>query len=141
MGHSEGSSALCSIAKVIHSFETGMIPATIHVQNLRKDIPSLIEGRLSVCRETTPLPGPLVAINSFGFGGSNGHILLKQWRKEKVENRIDPIPSLIVWAGRTEQAVSMIMDRVKSVPLDREFITSNSESSGSRESLPRVRHI
>lgn len=123
MGHSEASSALCSIAKVIHAFQTGMVPATIHVQNLRKDIPSLTEGRLKVCVETTPLPGPLVAVNSFGFGGANGHLLLRQWSKEKAEHQSDhQIPYLVVWAGRTEQAVSMVMDKVKSMPLMHEFI-------------------
>lgn len=122
MGHSEAASALCSIAKVIHTFQTDMVPATIHVQNLRKDIPSLTEGRLSVCTETTPLLGPLVAVNSFGFGGANGHLLLRQWNKDKVENRSDQIPCLVVWAGRTEQAVSMVMDKVKSMPLNQEFV-------------------
>lgn len=122
MGHSEASSGLCSIAKVIHAFQTGMVPATIHVRDLRKDIPSLTEGRLKVCTETTALPGPLAAINSFGLGGSNGHLLLRRWNKEKEENQ-SPIPCvLVVWAGRTEQAVATVMDKVKSVPLNREFV-------------------
>lgn len=77
MGHGEASSALCSIAKVIHAFQTGIILATMYVKDLRSDIPSLIEGRLRVCTEHTPLPGPLVAVNSYGFGGANGHILLR----------------------------------------------------------------
>lgn len=121
MGHGEASSALCSIAKVIHAFQTCIIPATIHLKNLRPDIPSLIEGRLKVCTEHTRLPGPLVAVNSTGIGGSNGHILLRQWNKTKNHKRDHQIPRLIMWSGRTEEAVSTIMDKVKSMPFDPEF--------------------
>lgn len=122
MGHSEASSALCSIAKVIHTFETGLIPATINVEKLREDIPSLNDGRMKVCTETTPMTGSLVAVNSFGFGGANAHVLLKQWCKLKDRSPVDKIPRLVCWSGRTEEAVSEVIDKVKTIPLDVEFI-------------------
>lgn len=122
VGHSEASSALCSIAKVIHAFETGMIPATVDVEKLREDIPSLHDGRIKVCKETTPLTDSLVAVNSSGFGGANAHILLKQWSKIKDRSSIDKLPRLVCWSGRTEEAVTAIIDKVKSTPLDAEFI-------------------
>lgn len=122
MGHGEASSALCSIAKVIHAFQTCIIPATINVKNLRTDIPSLIEGRLKVCTEHTSLPGPLVAVNSTGIGGSNGHILLRQWNKIKDHKCDQQMPRLFIWSGRTEEAVSTIIEKVKSIPIDGEFL-------------------
>lgn len=73
MGHSEASSGICSITKVIFAFESGMIAPNMHFKQARKDIPALVEGRLKVCSELTPLPGNLVALNSFGFGGANGN--------------------------------------------------------------------
>lgn len=122
MGHGEASSALCSIAKIIHAFQTCIIPATIHIKNLRTDIPSLIEGRLRVCTDHTILPGPLVAVNSTGIGGSNGHILLRQWNKPKNHKHDHQMPRLVVWSGRTEKAVSTVIDKVKSIPFDPEFL-------------------
>lgn len=121
MGHSEATSALSSIAKVIHAFETGLIPPTIH-QQVREDIPALKEGRLKVCSETTVLPGPLVAVNSFGVGGSNAHVLLRRWSKAKSQRSIDKVPRLVFWSGRTEEAVLTVIDKLKSTPVDPEFI-------------------
>lgn len=122
VGHSEASSALCQLAKVIKSFETGIIPATINVDQIRTDVAALSEGRIKICHTHTPLPSPLVAINSFGFGGANAHVLLKQWGKTKDNKQIDRIPYLVHWSGRTENAVSSVIDRVKSTTLDPEFI-------------------
>lgn len=73
MGHSEASSGICSVTKVLLAFEEGAIPPNIHFDTPRKDIPSLVEGRLKVCSEVTPLPGNLVGVDSFGFGGANGN--------------------------------------------------------------------
>lgn len=72
LGHTEGSSGICSITKVILAFQTGLVAPNLHFNEARKDIPALIEGRLKVCTEVTPLPGNLIAANSFGFGGANG---------------------------------------------------------------------
>lgn len=74
MGHCEASSGICSVTKALLAFESGVIPPNLHFKNPRKDIPALIEGRLKVCTELTPIPGNLIAVNSFGFGGANGTI-------------------------------------------------------------------
>lgn len=54
-----------------------MVPANLHFVSPNTDIPGLSDGRLKVCSEATPLDGNLVAINSFGFGGSNVHAVLR----------------------------------------------------------------
>lgn len=72
MGHSESSSGICSITKVLLAFQTGLVAPNLHFKKAREDIPALVEGRLKVCDEVTPLPGNLAAASSFGFGGANG---------------------------------------------------------------------
>lgn len=74
MGHSEGSSALCSITKVILAFEEGSVPPNLYFKTPKKEITALIEGRLKVCTEVTSLPGDLAAVSAFGFGGANGNL-------------------------------------------------------------------
>lgn len=72
IGHSESTAGVCSITKVVLAFEMGIIPPNINFSKIRPGIPSLEEGRLSVCIEPTKLEGNLVGLNAFGFGGANG---------------------------------------------------------------------
>jgi hypothetical protein len=62
-----------------------------------------------------PLPwnGGLVAINSFGFGGANAHIILRSNPKPKVPAIQDNIPRLVALSGRTEEAVNYFLDKVR----------------------------
>lgn len=76
IGHTESSSGACSIAKVILTFENELIPPNIHFDKIRSEIPALVEKRMIVCSETTPFKGDKIAINSFGFGGANGKIIM-----------------------------------------------------------------
>jgi fatty acid synthase, animal type len=124
MGHSEASSGLCSITKIIYAFENQKIPPNINFTSMRKEIPSLVEGRLKVVSEAEDLKGPLIGVNSFGFGGANAHALFKANLKEKVNRGIpkDSMPRLVVWSGRTEEAINAIMDSVTKQPLDAEYV-------------------
>ena len=68
---------LAALTKVIIALEDNVVPANLHFVSPNTDIAGLLDGRLKVCSEATPLTGNLVAINSFGFGGSNVHAVLK----------------------------------------------------------------
>jgi fatty acid synthase len=69
--------------------------------------------------ENLPWNGSLVGINSFGFGGSNAHILLQRNENKKVNGGAptDLIPRLIVASGRTEEAVDVILTDVSSIAI------------------------
>ncbi|XP_015587765.1 fatty acid synthase [Cephus cinctus] len=123
MGHSEPSSGLCSIAKVVIAMESGIIPSNLHFQNPNPDIPALNDGRLKVVDTNLPWKGGIVGINSFGFGGANVHAILRSNPKPKlspVQNTI--LPKLVAVSGRTESAVNTFLDRVKQNEKDDEFI-------------------
>lgn len=124
VGHSEASSGTCSIGKVILAMETGLIAPNIHLEKIRPGLTALEEGRLKVVSEIEKLPGPVVAVNSFGFGGGNAHLLLRANEKEKVDGGAptDNIPRLVVWSGRTDEAVNVILDDIESRPLDAEYV-------------------
>jgi acyl transferase domain-containing protein len=68
---------LAAVAKVLLSMEGGVIPANLHYSKPNPDIPALADGRLKVVSENTPWEGGYVGVNSFGFGGSNVHVLLR----------------------------------------------------------------
>lgn len=124
MGHAEASSGLCSVIKVLLTLENQKIPPNINFERVRPGIPSLVEGRLKVVEEPTNLEGPLICVNSFGFGGANAHALFSSNAKAKVNHGIpeDSMPRLVVWSGRSEEAISAIMDSVMKNPLDAEYI-------------------
>ncbi|KAK8072648.1 hypothetical protein PG996_005996 [Apiospora saccharicola] len=79
LGHTEGASALASIMKVVLSLEAGEVPPTFGVKNLNTNI-DFAKARVEVVRDgTVKWPeGKLrrASINSFGFGGANGHCVI-----------------------------------------------------------------
>ncbi|KAJ8946541.1 hypothetical protein NQ318_004677, partial [Aromia moschata] len=127
IGHSEPVSGICAITKCIIAMENGFIPPNIHYNTPRKEIKGLIEGRLEVVTEKIPFRDDrgLLAINSFGFGGGNCHILVRKNLKEKVNSGIpeDNLPRLVCVSGRTEEAITCLQNGIVSNKLDAEYVS------------------
>ena len=68
---------LTSLAKVLIAMERREIPSNLHFNTPNPEIEALSDGRLRVVSKNLPFNGDYVAINSFGFGGTNVHTLLK----------------------------------------------------------------
>ena len=68
---------LAAVAKVLIAMEENRIPGNLHYTSPNPDIPGLSDGRLRVVGENTDWTGGVVGVNSFGFGGSNVHAVLK----------------------------------------------------------------
>ncbi|KAK3090166.1 hypothetical protein FSP39_009679 [Pinctada imbricata] len=114
MGHSEPASGLSAVAKVIISMEDGYVPANLHYNTPNPDIPGLTDGRLQVVTERTPLLGSIVGINSFGFGGSNVHAVLKAERN-KEDATLHPASKsrrLFVYPGRDQDRLVQVLSSV-----------------------------
>ncbi|XP_053612449.1 fatty acid synthase-like [Plodia interpunctella] len=109
MGHSEPASGLCAIAKVLIAMERGVIPGNLHFNNPNKEIPALNDGRIKVVERNTPWNGGLVAVNSFGFGGANAHVILESEKMKPKVKHSGELPRLVVASGRTEQAVQAVL--------------------------------
>lgn len=52
------------------------------------------------------------------------HLLLRRHMKEKRNFGIpdDSLPRLVLWSGRTEESITVVLDRLQSKPLDAEYI-------------------
>lgn len=120
MGHAEPASALSAVIKVCVAMECGIIPPNLHYNIPNPDIPALLDGRLKVITEPTPWEGGLVAVNSFGVGGANGHALLLSNKKVKQIIK-DNIPRLVCVSGVTESAVENMFNKIFSLPRDPEL--------------------
>lgn len=124
IGHSEAASGMCSIAKAILTFQNNKIAPTIHYTKCRPGLTAIEEKRLVVVDEPTDFSGNIISINSFGFGGANAHLLLKGNPKVKINGGAptDNIPRLVLWSGRTMEAISAVLDDVENKPIDVEYI-------------------
>ncbi|AOW99674.1 beta-ketoacyl synthase [Moorena producens PAL-8-15-08-1] len=81
LGHLLSASGMASIIKVILSMSKGVIPPTINIATPLSS-PNNVIAAEQVVRAATPWPNnrPLkrAAINTFGFGGNNAHLILEQ---------------------------------------------------------------
>ncbi|MEO1338262.1 MAG: polyketide synthase, partial [Myxococcota bacterium] len=86
LGHLITASGAAGLLKVLQGMAHGQWPATLHV-----DAPSaeLDDGQLRVVRTLEPWTGPRrAAINNFGFGGNNAHLIVEAY--DGVEPRPQP---------------------------------------------------
>ncbi|KAJ0117477.1 hypothetical protein J7T55_003893 [Diaporthe amygdali] len=77
-GHTEGASGLASIIKCILMLEKGIIPPNALFEKLNPKIPARSSNiQIPTKRIAWPCDGlRRISINSFGFGGSNGHAIM-----------------------------------------------------------------
>nr|XP_019551378.2 fatty acid synthase-like [Aedes albopictus] len=124
IGHSEASAALSSLSKCVIAMENDLIPPNINFTKTRPDVPALTAGRLQVVDQAKPLEGPLIAINSFGFGGANAHMLIQRNTKDKIGYGVpdDDLPRLITWSSRTKEAIEYMFEDIATRPLDADFV-------------------
>ncbi|XP_065215656.1 fatty acid synthase-like [Planococcus citri] len=124
IGHTEAAAALCSIAKLIVAFESGIIPANSHFTSPNPNIKGLINGQLQVVTEPTPVEGKYFALNSFGIGGANGHLLLTPHNKIKqpTKSHKEGIPWMLTVSGRTEDAIDCIFNDIEKNYHDEEYV-------------------
>ncbi len=112
MGHCEPASGLAGIVKVILSFLHGIIPPNLHFEFPNPRIPSLIENRLTVVAEATPLPADaIVGLNSFGFGGSIAHAIL-QGEGDQPPAEMEKVCLAYPVSSRTPEGLEKLMDFV-----------------------------
>ena len=102
VGHLEPVSGLAGLLKSVMALDRGLVPATLHQSAPNPDIP-FDELNLEVIAQNRRLAdrrGPqLVGVNSFGFGGTNSHVILRSEKSVahlvQVSNAAAPPPLLL----------------------------------------------
>ncbi|MFP6873560.1 MAG: amino acid adenylation domain-containing protein [Verrucomicrobiales bacterium] len=82
IGHLESGSGIAGLIKAAMVLHKGQVPQNLNYQTPNPNIP-FKELKLRVAKENIPLPRqgelpPVTAVNSFGFGGTNAHIVLEE---------------------------------------------------------------
>ncbi|ALU91286.1 type I polyketide synthase [Herbaspirillum rubrisubalbicans M1] len=84
LGHLEAASGMASLVKTVLALKRRALPPQIQ---LHEPHPSIDLEALNLRCHTSPFPlskeGPLLAgVNSFGFGGANAHVLLREYHAD-----------------------------------------------------------
>ncbi|MBO9607942.1 MAG: hypothetical protein J7639_18420 [Paenibacillaceae bacterium] len=90
-GHLMTASGMAAILKVVQAMEAQTIPATLHAD---KPLAGLAKSpfRLVTQNEAWAASGKrIAAMNSFGFGGSNAHLILEQYERATLPD--SPVPA------------------------------------------------
>jgi phthiocerol/phenolphthiocerol synthesis type-I polyketide synthase C len=128
IGHLEPASGLAGVLKTILALERGVVPATLHQSAPNPDIP-FDELNLRVIDRNWTLPerrGPALAgVNSFGFGGTNAHAVLRgEDRTVTVAHRraeARPAP-LLISAHTAEMLPAVAKRHAAAWPADRRLV-------------------
>ncbi|WP_037214505.1 ketoacyl-synthetase C-terminal extension domain-containing protein, partial [Rickettsia tamurae] len=90
IGHLEPAAGIASILKVLLAMQHRILPGNLHFNKLNpyidiKDSPFYIVSKNQEWRSDEPL---VSGISSFGFGGSNTHIVLEEAERRQRDNNI-----------------------------------------------------
>ncbi len=91
-------------------------------------IEGLVSGILKPIIQNTPFDGDLVALNCFGFGGVNVHLIVKSHdKKPAIDNYkiVDQIPRLVQMCGRNQEILNHIFTSIVNNPkkLTRDYLS------------------
>lgn len=93
IGHTESAAGVAGLIKAILCLQNEAIPKNLHSQPLNSNIP-FDKLNLHVPTEKIDLSGVserlIGGVNSFGYGGSNGHILIEKFSKASSLNTKTP---------------------------------------------------
>lgn len=98
LGHLESAAGMAGLIKAVLALHYGTIPPNLHLQRPNPFI-DFDSHPIQVVTEQTPLdPQAYAGISSFGFGGTNAHIVVKG-AAGAVRKAVQPIPSPFDRAG------------------------------------------
>ena len=112
LGHLEAAAGIVGLIKATLAVQRGTIPANLHFDTPNSHIP-FDQLRLKVVAEETDWPETgrprLAGVSSFGFGGTNAHIVLEQAPEmsEPEPATISPVSTLVVSGKSAERMAEM----------------------------------
>ncbi|GEP43695.1 type I polyketide synthase [Brevifollis gellanilyticus] len=141
LGHLETASGVAGLVKAALVLKHGRIPANLHFENPNPHIDfEALKLKVSMGNEDFPAKYPvrMAGVNSFGFGGSNAHVVLAEAPKKTsrshavVEtNRAWPL----VLSARSEEALRAYASQLSS------WLDDHSKLNGSSPLMPDVTYM
>jgi amino acid adenylation domain-containing protein/non-ribosomal peptide synthase protein (TIGR01720 family) len=116
IGHGELVSGMASLIKAILALKNRVIPSITDFTEPNENI-KLTGSHLNFASENRPWEAQTAhprraAVNSYGFGGVNAHVVLEEW--EDTTSRVPPTstPQIVVLSARTQDRLQAITRRM-----------------------------
>jgi acyl transferase domain-containing protein len=119
LGHLEVAAGIAGFIKAVLSVKHRLIPGNLHFENPNPEIP-FDELRLQVPTEPIVWPAgrAIAGINSFGFGGSNAHVIVAEYSESEetdgVPRAASPLAPFVALSARTPEALRKLADQTAS---------------------------
>ena len=120
IGHLEAGAGVAGLIKAALVAKHGYIPANLHLQTPTRHV-SLEDLKIDVPGTGRPFPDyerRVVGVNSFGFGGTNAHVVLAEppalarTLVEAVDHLPRPSPTILPISARSEEALVAVAGRL-----------------------------
>ncbi len=125
VGHMESAAGMAGVMKVVLAMQHRHLPAHLH---LKSPNPHIAWGamRVKVPGELTPWEpeeGPrLAGVSSFGFSGTNAHVVLEEAPERPVQSQQEERPEhVLVLSARTAEALRALAERYAEALADEEL--------------------
>ncbi|MHA4819664.1 ACP S-malonyltransferase [Streptomyces aculeolatus] len=114
IGHLEAAAGLAGLVTMVQALRYGKLPALRHFEKLNPYIrldgsPFRIGDRAGDWSRQAAPDGPAIprrcGVSSFGFGGSNAHVVLEEYEHEPAADEAPSAPLLIPLSARTPEAL------------------------------------
>ena len=117
IGHLNTVSGLAGLIKAIGVMHRGIVPP---MQNFTKSNPllSIEKSRFHINTEVEniPMENRYAALSSFGFGGTNVHLILGAYQAEYSQEKItDDAPHLLLFSAKTPDALTRMKESLLTV--------------------------
>ncbi|MFG2822930.1 SDR family NAD(P)-dependent oxidoreductase [Kitasatospora sp. NPDC048365] len=136
VGHLEAAAGMAGLVKAVLSLKHRLVPPSLHSEELNPDIP-FEELNLRVVREPLELPaeGELyMGVNSFGWGGTNAHVVLRSAPPvEPAADEDDGAPVLLPLTAQHPEALrALAAELAGALPADRAGLLAAADTLGTR---------
>ncbi|MEW6994408.1 beta-ketoacyl synthase N-terminal-like domain-containing protein [Colwelliaceae bacterium MEBiC 14330] len=109
IGHSESAAGVAGLIKLAKVLETGTIPKNLHFNTINPDI-TLSTDSITLCNKQEVLSKEkkrIGAVSSFGFSGSNAHIILESYENQQLDDLAStPDNHLLRISGKNSAALT-----------------------------------
>src|SRR5271168_3839735 len=116
IGHLEPASGMAGLLKAALALDRDIIPPTLHCERPNPKIP--FEAlNLRLVRNIEPVKAPehpYAGVNSFGFGGTNAHVVLARPTRREEAPAAGPLPPLVI-SAQTEASLRSLVQNWRTV--------------------------
>ena len=108
LGHSITASGAAGAIKVLAAMRAGIRPPTLHVED---PLPFIAGSPFRLLTEAEPwvCSGPRrAAVNNFGFGGNNAHLLLEEWIEPADKHDIRPRRPVTATGSQADNDIAIV---------------------------------